>query len=78
VFFITPDEDNTLTVKQPAKKGRAIVEVDTDGAYVMSESEVEESKKVRLFDKFIPDLKNLLAGKKPPSSRKTTKQKRFT
>ena len=78
VFFITPDEDNTLTVKQPAKKGRAIVEVDTDGSYVMSELEVEESKKVRMFDKFIPDLRNLLAGKKPPPSRKTTKQKRLT
>jgi len=44
VFFITPDEDNTLRAKQPAKKGRAIVEVDTDGSYVMSEEAVEESK----------------------------------
>lgn len=78
VFFITPDEDNTLTVKQPAKKGRAIVEVDTDGAYVMSESEVEESNKVKMFDKFIPDLRNLLAGKKPAPFRKTTKQERLT
>lgn len=77
VFFITPDEDNTLTVKQPAKKGRAIVEVDTDGAYVMSESEVEESNKVKMFDKFIPDLRNLLAGKKPAPFRKTTKQERL-
>jgi len=77
VFFITPDEDNTLTVKQPAKKGRAIVEVDTDGAYVMSESEVEESNKIKMFDKFIPDLRNLLAGKKPATFRKTTKQERL-
>lgn len=60
VFFITPDEDNTLSVKKPAKKGRAIVEVDTDGAYVMSESQVEESDKVKMFDKFIPDLRKLL------------------
>lgn len=60
VFFITPDEDNTLLTKQPAKKGRAIVEVDTDGAYVMSESSVEESSKVKMFDKFIPDLKKLV------------------
>ena len=57
VFFITPDEDGTLTVKNPAKKGRSIVEVDTDGSYVMSESEVEESDKVKMFDKFIEDLK---------------------
>ena len=60
VFFITPDEDDTLLVKKPTKKGRAIVEIDTDGAYVMSESHVEESSKVKMFDKFIPDLRKLL------------------
>jgi type II restriction enzyme len=59
VFFITPDEDGTLKTKTPAKKGRAIVEVDTDGSYVMSEEEVEESDKVKMFDKFIEDLKRL-------------------
>lgn len=57
VFFITPDEDGTLTQKIPAKKGHAIVEVDTDGSYVMSETEIEESDKVKMFDKFIDDLK---------------------
>ena len=60
VFFITPDEDGTLRTKIPAKKGRAIVEVDTDGSYVMSEEEIEESNKVKLFDKFIEDLKKLM------------------
>jgi type II restriction enzyme len=60
VFFVTPDEDGTLTIKTPAKKGRAIVEIDTDGSYVMSETEVEESNKVKMFDKFIDDLKRLL------------------
>lgn len=60
VFFITPDEDRTLTTRTPAKKGRAIVEKDTDGGYVMSEESVEESDKVKMFDKFIEDLKNLL------------------
>lgn len=60
VFFITPDEDGTLKTKMPTKKGRAIVEVDTDGSYVMSEEEVEESNKVKLFDKFIEDLKKLM------------------
>ncbi|MEM2917362.1 MAG: BsaWI family type II restriction enzyme [Candidatus Bathyarchaeia archaeon] len=60
VFFVTPDEDGTLTTKTPAKKGRAIVEVDTDGSYVMSERKVEESAKVKMFDKFIQDLKKLL------------------
>jgi len=75
VFFITPDEDNTLTSKRPAKKGRAIVEVDTDGAYIMSKTEVEESSKVKMFDKFITDLKNLMTGEEPTPCRKMTKQK---
>lgn len=60
VYFVTPDEDGTLTVKKPAKKGRAIVEVDTDGSYVLSEIDIEESDKVKMFDKFIDDLKRLL------------------
>lgn len=59
VFFVTPDEDKTLNTRRPAKKGRAIVEVDTDGSYVMSEEEIEESNKVKKFDKFINDLKKL-------------------
>ncbi len=63
VFFITPDEDGTLTTKSPAKKGRAIVEIDLDGSYVLTEARVEESKKVKLFDKFIDDLKALINGK---------------
>lgn len=60
VYFVTPDEDGTLTTKDPAKKGRAIVEVDTDGSYVLSETDIEESDKVKMFDKFIDDLKKLL------------------
>ncbi len=60
VFFVTPDEDKTLTIREPAKKGRAIVEVDTDGSYVMSEEDLEESNKVKKFDKFLLDLRNLI------------------
>jgi len=60
IYFITPDEDGTLAVKKPAKKGRAIVEVDTDGSYVLSETDIEESNKVKMFDKFIEDLKGLV------------------
>ncbi|MEK6984746.1 MAG: BsaWI family type II restriction enzyme [Nanoarchaeota archaeon] len=59
VFFITPDEDKTLSIKKPAKKGRAIVEIDTDGSYVMTKVNIEESDKVKLFDKFIEDLRKL-------------------
>ena len=64
VFFVTPDEDKTLSIRKPAKKGRAIVEVDTDGSYVMSEEEIEESDKVKKFDKFLIDLKNLFYAKR--------------
>lgn len=64
VFFVTPDEDKTLSIRKPAKKGRAIVEVDTDGSYVMSEEEIEESNKVKKFDKFLIDLKELIYAKR--------------
>ena len=60
VYFVTPDEDGTLIAKDPAKKGRGIVEVDTDGSYVLSETDIEKSDKVKMFDKFIDDLKKLL------------------
>jgi type II restriction enzyme len=62
VYFITLDEDEDLIIKTPAKKGRAIIEVDTDGSYVMSEAKVEESPRVKMFDKFIDDLKELVNG----------------
>ncbi|MBL7119601.1 MAG: DNA modification methylase [Dehalococcoidia bacterium] len=60
VYFVTPDEDGTLTHKVPKKKGRAIVEVDLDGSYVLTEEEIEESSKVKLFEHFMEDLKRLL------------------
>jgi type II restriction enzyme len=60
VYFITPDEDGTLTIESPTKKGRVIVEIDTDGCYVLSETNIEKSDKVKMFDKFIPDLKRLM------------------
>ncbi|OQY02603.1 MAG: DNA modification methylase [Desulfobacteraceae bacterium 4572_130] len=60
VYFITPDEDGTLITKNPAKKGRAIVEIDLDGSYILSETEIEKSTKVKTFDKFIHDLKGLI------------------
>lgn len=62
VFFITPDEDKTLTSRNPAKKGRAIVEVDTDGSYVMNEETIEESDKVKTFDRFFEDLKRIASS----------------
>jgi type II restriction enzyme len=60
VYFITPDEDGTLKYKKPSKKGRAILEVDLDGSYILTEDDIEESSKVKLFEHFIGDLKELL------------------
>lgn len=60
VFFVTPDEDKTLTNKDPVKKGRAIVETDTDGSYIMSTEHIQESEKVKEFSKFIEDLKKII------------------
>jgi type II restriction enzyme len=64
VYFITPDEDGTMTVKKPAKKGRAIVETDTDGGYVMSEKNIEDSAHMKKFDRFIIDIKTILEARK--------------
>lgn len=64
VFFVTPDEDCTLGIRKPAKKGRAIVEVDTDGSYIMCPNPIEESDKVKMFDKFVDDLKKLMNPQK--------------
>jgi len=64
VYFVTPDEDGTLTHKKPAKKGRAIVEIDLDGSYVLTEEKIEESEKVKLFEHFIEDLKRLLSNER--------------
>ncbi len=62
-YFVTPDEDGTLQIKQPAKKARAIVELDLDGSYVLSETQIEESDKVKMFGKLIDDLRTLLKEK---------------
>lgn len=58
MYFVTLDEDGTLTTQSnPAKKGRAIVEEDTDCSYILSEAMIRESEQVKKFDKFILDLK---------------------
>jgi len=58
VLFVTLDEDSTLTARIPAKKGRAIAESDTDGTYVLTTDALEESSNIKLFDKFIDDIRN--------------------
>ena len=44
VLFVTLDEDKTLSIKNPTKKGRAISEVDTDGCYILTESNIESMR----------------------------------
>lgn len=63
VYFITPDEDGTLTTMYVPKKGRAIVEIDLDGTYVLTEANLEESDKVKLFEHFIEDFNQLIQNK---------------
>lgn len=60
VFLASPDEDSNFTEIKGMNKSRVIVEADLDGAYIMSESPIKESEKIKTFDKFIGDLKKLL------------------
>lgn len=56
------DEDGDFRVKSPAKKGRAIAEVDTDGVFLITSSDFEESQKVKgieCFEKVLRELKKL-------------------
>lgn len=72
VYFVTLDEDGTLTQSAPAKKGRAIVEADTDGSYVLSEAMINESERVKTFDKFISDLKAICDERNKNKSKTVT------
>lgn len=63
VYFITPDEDGALTDTYLPKKGRAIVEIDLDGTYVLTEANLEESDKVKLFEHFIEDFRQVIEAK---------------
>jgi len=60
VYFVTPDEDGTFSKQNQRNKGRAIVESDLDGSYVLTEADVELSDKVKMFDELVTDLKALL------------------
>ncbi|MFC1909386.1 BsaWI family type II restriction enzyme [Chloroflexota bacterium] len=59
-YFVTADEDGDLVkgMSEPSRN-RIIVEHDLDGTYVLRE--VAESEKVRVFPKFIEDLRRLLS-----------------
>ena len=62
VYLISPDEDGTLKkTSTPPKKARAIVEVDLDGVYLLTEAEMPDSENIKLFEQFIEDFKATLA-----------------
>jgi len=64
VIFITLDEDGDLVYKSPAKKGRAIAEIDIDRTYVIGEENIQESEKVRRFERFPQEIQTFLQGRK--------------
>ncbi len=68
VYFLTLDEDGTLTHKFPTKKGRAIAEIDLDCTYILTEENIEESDKIKSFEHFIKDLKKLLKAQNKSKS----------
>ena len=60
VYLITPDIDKNLTRMDPAKEPRVIAETDLDGTYVLTAAPFEESDKVKLFEHFIEDLRQVI------------------
>ena len=60
VYLITTDRLNDLTKRYPAKKSRIIAEVELDCTYVLTQENVEESDKVKLFEHFINDFKKVI------------------
>ena len=60
VYLITTDTGNVLTKLYPAKKPRVIAEVELDGTYVLTEENLEESDKVKLFEHFIEDFEQFI------------------
>ena len=60
-YLVTADIDGTLKASDlPRQIGRSIIEVDLDGTYVLTAEALEESDKVKLFEHFIEDFKQLL------------------
>ncbi len=59
-YLITTDIDETLKIVDVPKKERAILEAELDGIYVLTTSELQQSDKVKLFEHFIEDLKQVI------------------
>lgn len=59
-YLITTDIDETLKIVDVPKKERAILEAELDGIYVLTTSELQQSDKVKLFEHFIEDFKQVI------------------
>ena len=59
-YLITTDIDETLKIEDLPKKRRAILEAELDGIYVLTASEFQQSDKVKLFEHFIEDFKQVI------------------
>lgn len=60
VYLITSDANKDLTRIDPATESRVIAEVELDGTYVLTAETLQESDKVKLFEHFIEDLKQVI------------------
>lgn len=67
VYFITLDEDRVLNESKVCRKPRAIVEVDTDNCYVLTEESIQVSNVVKNFDQLIIDLEAWFTQRKNKS-----------
>ena len=59
-YLVTTGIDETVEVIGLPPSARAIAETDLDGAYVLTAEALEESDKVKLFEHFIEDLKQVI------------------
>lgn len=59
-YLITADIDETLKIIDLPKKKRVIAEAKLDGTYILTTEPLEESDKVKLFEHFIDDLKQVI------------------
>jgi hypothetical protein len=59
-----PAKDGDLNSTKSYRKPRAIVEVDTDSCYVLTEETIEISDNVKTFDRFIDDVEIWLSQRK--------------
>ena len=59
-YLVTTRIDETVEVIGLPPNARAIAETDLDGTYVLTAEALEESDKVKLFEHFIEDLKQVI------------------